>query len=237
MQVRVLFFGVLKDIAQRSEELLELEPGASLAAVLEHCARRYPPLGRMASDIALARNRRFAAPSTRLEEGDEVALLPPVSGGADPPAREIVEPGARFALTREPIEPDALARGLARPEDGAVVSFQGVVRNHSRGRATLFLDYESYEPMALQMMAQIGRELAERHGLGRIAIVHRLGRLRIGEISVVVMAAAPHREAAFRAVMEGIDRLKRSVPIWKKEHFADGECWVEGAWDRALLEP
>jgi molybdopterin synthase catalytic subunit len=120
---------------------------------------------------------------------------------------------------------------IQRPTDGAVVAFEGVVRNNTKGRATKFLDYDCYEPMALKMMAQIGREIAGGFAIGRIAMVHRLGRMEIGEASVLIAAAAPHRRPAFEAALEGIDRLKKLVPIWKKEHFADGEVWVEGEWD------
>jgi molybdopterin synthase catalytic subunit len=112
-----------------------------------------------------------------------------------------------------------------------VVTFEGTVRNHTGGRRTLYLDYEGYEPMALRTMAEIGRELAGSFAIERIAMAHRLGRLLVGETSVVVVVTAAHRRPAFEAALEGINRLKKRVPIWKKEHFADGEVWVEGAWD------
>ena len=115
--------------------------------------------------------------------------------------------------------------------EGAVVTFEGTVRNHTKGRATSCLDYECYESMAIKMMAQIGCEIAHAFQVGRVGMIHRLGRIEIGEASVVVVAAAPHRRAAFEASLEGINRLKKSVPIWKKEHFVDGEVWVEGEWD------
>jgi molybdopterin synthase catalytic subunit len=141
------------------------------------------------------------------------------------------EAGHYFALTREAIITKAVTERIQRPTDGAVVAFEGVVRNNTKGRATKFLDYDCYEPMALKMMAQIGREIAGGFAIGRIAMVHRLGRMEIGEASVLIAAAAPHRRPAFEAALEGIDRLKKLVPIWKKEHFADGEVWVEGEWD------
>ena len=127
-----------------------------------------------------------------------------------------------------------LAYRVLRDEDGAIVNFEGVVRNHSGGRATRFLEYEGYEAMAIKVMAQIGQELASTHAIGRVAMVHRLGRLEIGEISVAVVVSAPHRKPAFEAAHEGINRLKRLVPIWKKEHFVDGEVWVDGEWDAAV---
>jgi molybdopterin synthase catalytic subunit len=114
-----------------------------------------------------------------------------------------------------------------------VITFEGTVRNNTKGRRTLYLDYECYEPMAIKTLAEIGREIGGSHAIGRIAMVHRLGRMEIGETSVVVIVTAPHRQAAFDAALEGINRLKRLVPIWKKEHFVDGEVWVEGEWDRS----
>jgi molybdopterin synthase catalytic subunit len=113
-----------------------------------------------------------------------------------------------------------------------VITFEGTVRNNTKGRSTLCLDYECYESMALKMMAEIGREIAAAHAVGKVAMVHRLGRMLIGETSVAIVVTAPHRRAAFDAALEGINRLKKLVPIWKKEHFADGEVWVEGEWDK-----
>jgi molybdopterin synthase catalytic subunit len=143
--------------------------------------------------------------------------------------------GHLFALTRSTIDAAAIARRLLRGEDGAFVDFEGVVRNNTKGRPTKWLDYECYEPMALKVMAEIGREIAGQVAIGRIALVHRLGRMEIGETSVAVVVTAPHRRPAFEAALEGINRLKRTVPIWKKEYFADGEVWVEGEWDEKLL--
>ena len=115
--------------------------------------------------------------------------------------------------------------------EGAVVTFEGTARNHTGGRSTLCLDYECYESMALKTMARIGLEIAAQFPVSRIAMVHRLGRILVGETSVAVIVTAPHRRPAFEAALEGINRLKRHVPIWKKEHFMDGEVWVEGEWD------
>jgi molybdopterin synthase catalytic subunit len=191
----------------------------------------------MERSIALARNQCFAGASERIADGDEIALLPPVSGGAQPWTHQLTEePGGHFfALTREPIDTRALAGRVLRGEDGAVVTFEGVVRNNTAGRRTLHLDYECYEPMAVKVMAGIGCEVARTYSIGRIAMVHRLGRLEVGETSVAIAVSAPHRKAAFDAALEGINRLKRTVPIWKKEHFADGAVWVEGAWDDSVL--
>ena len=148
-------------------------------------------------------------------------------------APELADPaGHIFALTRQPIDTREVITRLLRGEDGAVVTFEGVVRNNSKGRSTRYLDYECYEPMAIKTMAEIGRSIAAAFPIDRIALVHRLGRLEIGEASVAVIVTSAHRKAAFDAALEGINRLKRLVPIWKKEYFTDGEVWVEGEWDQ-----
>jgi molybdopterin synthase catalytic subunit len=231
MRVKVLFFGQLKDIVGRSEEILELPEQARLASVFEHYSAAFPKLGEMAQSIVLARNQEFSPAHAAVADGDEIALLPPVSGGAYLSEMED-EAGHFFALTRDPIDAQELKQRLQRPEDGAAIDFEGVVRNNTKGRATRFLDYECYEPMALKKMAEIGREIAAQYAIGRMAMVHRLGRMEIGETSVAIVVTAPHRKPAFEAALEGINRLKRLVPIWKKEYFEDGEVWVEGEWDK-----
>ena len=237
MRVQILFFGLVKDVVGRSQESLEVAEGSSLESVFDNFAERYPKLKELRKSLVLARNQQFSSGAETLQDGDEIAFLPPVSGGAGSWTHEIedVESGNFFALTRDPIDARALAGRILRGEDGAVVSFDGVVRNNTKGRATKFLDYEGYESMAVQVMARIGRDLAGEYAIGRVAIVHRLGRLEIGEASVVIVVTAPHRRPAFEAALEGINRLKRLTPIWKKEHFADGEVWVEGEWDEAVL--
>jgi len=229
--VKVLFFGMLKDIVGRAEDELDLQQGGTLGGLFDGYCSQFPRLREMAGSILLARNQEFASAATQIANGDEIAFLPPVSGGSGSP-REISENGNFFELTWHPIVTRKIADRLLRGEDGAVVTFEGVVRNNTKGRQTHFLDYECYEPMALKLMARIGREIAASYAIDRIALVHRLGRMLIGETSVVVIVTAAHRKAAFEAALEGIDRLKRVVPIWKKEHFADGEVWVEGEWDR-----
>ena len=229
MQIRVLFFGQLKDVCGRSEEGLELPSGASVRAVFEHYAAMFPRLAAMARSVVMARNHEFAQPGDLLSEGDEVAMLPPVSGGA---VLKLEDPeGHFFEITREVIDVRAAEERLLQGIDGALVTFQGVVRNNTRGRATLRLDYECYEQMAIRQMATLGREIAAQFQISRIAMIHRLGTMEIGEASVAIFVASPHRKAAFDAALEGINRLKRQVPIWKKEYFADGEIWVEGEWD------
>jgi molybdopterin synthase catalytic subunit len=229
MRVKVLFFGVLKDLVGKSEESLDLPPGTTLESLFSRYSARYETLDARRPSILFARNQEFAAPGTLLEDNDEVAFLPPVSGGS------ANGDGHIFEIVRTPIDSEELVKRLQRPEDGAVVVFEGVVRNNTKGRATTHLEYECYEAMAKEQMARMGREIAGQFAIGHLGIVHRLGRLEIGEASVVVAATAPHRKPAFDAALEGINRLKREVPIWKKEFFADGAVWVDGEWDDKLL--
>src|SRR5215471_3525047 len=224
---------MLRDIVGRAEEEIEIEAGSCLGCVFERYAHQFPRLAGLKSSIVLARNHQFSDRSVIVSDGDEIAFLPPVSGGSGRYTQQIfdADQGYLFALTREPIDTTGVTKQLLRGEDGAVVNFEGVVRNNTKGRPTQFLEYECYEAMAVKMMAEIGCELAGSFEIGRLAMVHRLGRLEIGEASVAIVVTAPHRKAAFAAALEGINRLKRLVPIWKKEHFADGEVWVEGEWD------
>jgi molybdopterin synthase catalytic subunit/molybdopterin converting factor small subunit len=231
MHARVLFFGMLKEVVGRSAEEAEFAEGADLHHVFETYAAQYPRLREMARSIVIARNQEFAELAAKVEEGDEIAFLPPVSGGAGPELPEIAIGGNHYALTRHAIDTRSLIARLLTGAEGAVVTFEGTVRNNTKGRPTLFLDYECYESMALKTMARLGQEIAAAHPVGRIAMVHRLGRMLVGETSVVVIVTAEHRRAAFEAALDGIDRLKKLVPIWKKEHFVDGEVWVEGEWD------
>ena len=191
----------------------------------------------MLPSIVIALNQQFANPASPVSDGDEIAFLPPVSGGSGSFTHSIAhEDGHLFALTRDPIDGAAIARKILRGEDGAFVNFEGVTRNNSKGRATQYLEYECYEPMAIQVMETIGMEIAKSHAIGRIAMIHRLGRVEIGETSVAIIVTAPHRKPAFDAALEGINRLKRTVPIWKKEFFVDGEVWVDGEWDESVIK-
>jgi molybdopterin synthase catalytic subunit len=234
MHVQVLFFGMLRDMVGTSREEAEFPEGADLRTVFAGYAARFPRLGELAGSIVVVRNQEFADPAAKLAEGDEVAFLPPVSGGCHTSHLEIAEAGHYFALVRHPIDTRAVIARLLTGAEGAVVTFEGTARNNTRGRPTRYLDYEGYESMALGTMARIGREIAATHQVERVAMVHRLGRLLIGETSVAVIVTAAHRRPAFEAAMEGIDRLKKMVPIWKKERFLDGEVWVEGEWDDGI---
>ncbi len=240
VRVQVLFFGLLRDLMGKSQEYLDLGEsstgGHRLRDVFAHYSDRDPRLAGLAGSIVLARNQSFETPDCLITDGDEIAFLPPVSGGSGPFTHVIEDDrGHFFALTREKIDTESVKRQMLADHDGAMVDFEGVVRDNTKGRVTRFLDYECYEAMAIKLMAQIGREIAQAHAISRIALVHRLGRLEIGEASVVVIATSPHRGPAFAAALEGINRLKKTVPIWKKEHFADGEVWVDGDWDDAVV--
>ena len=178
-------------------------------------------------------NAEYAVASQLLHGGDQVALLPPVSGGSSARAATVSEPIQTLAkviaqLTRERIDADSLIALAKQPEDGAVIVFDGIVRNHSRGRPTLHLDYEAYEEMALRQMNDLAVKARERFAIRHVTIVHRLGRLQIGETSVLIVVASGHRGQAFDACRWLIDTLKRTVPIWKKETFLDGAVWADG---------
>ena len=229
MRVKVLFFGVLKDIVGKAEEWLEVPAGSTVGSLFAGYSQRYETLEGKRPSILFARNQEFATAETILCDNDEVAFLPPVSGGSSGGDGHI------FDIVRKTIDSRKLVEKLQRPEDGAVVVFEGVVRNNTKGRPTTHLEYECYEGMAKAQMVRIGREIAGQFAIGRLGMIHRLGRLEIGEASVVVAATAPHRKPAFEAALEGINRLKREVPIWKKEFFADGAVWVDGEWDERLL--
>jgi MoaE-MoaD fusion protein len=230
MQVRVLPFGMLKDSLGSSAARVELPEGATVADLLDRLAARRPalPLG----GIAVSVNAEYAAAAHVLREDDEVGLLPPVSGGALRTANALDEsseqPAVVTALAREPIDAEKLVAAAKQGEDGAVVVFDGIVRNHTRGRQTLHLDYEAYEEMAVKQMRELAVEARTRFGVRHVTIVHRLGRLEVGETSVLIVVASAHRTQAFEACRWLIDTLKTTVPIWKRETFADGSVWAPG---------
>jgi molybdopterin converting factor subunit 1 len=223
MRVRVLFFGQLKEIIGVAQEDAELSEGARVEDLFERYSRRFPKLAAFRASIAASVNQEYAAWRAPLANGDEVAFLPPVSGGQQVAIEEDI-----FQLVREPIRLREIVEGLKAPEDGAEVVFDGFVRNNFKGQRTLYLEYEAYEPMAYAKMREIGAEIRAKFPIHRLAIVHRLGRLEIGETSVLIAVSSPHRGAAFDACRYAIDTLKRTVPIWKKEYFAGGAVWAEG---------
>jgi molybdopterin synthase catalytic subunit len=219
MRIKILFFGPTHDLTGVEEQQLEIPEGESVEGLWSRCSKRFPRLQEAAYSLLFAVNRELADRSRVLRDGDEVAFLPPVSGGRSDDF---------FVLTRQPISTAELAVALKASRDGAVVVFEGIVRDHSQGRRTLYLEYEAYEPMAVQMMQEIGREAKRQFDIDHIGIIHRLGRLEIGETSVAILVTSAHRRAGFAACQYAIDRLKQVVPIWKKEYFEDGSLWAEG---------
>jgi len=223
MRVRVLFFGQLKEITGVAQEDAELSEGARVEDLFERYGRRFPRLAEFRPSVAASVNQEYALWRAPLSSGDEVAFLPPVSGGQQAALAEDI-----FQLVRRPIEPREIVESLKAPEDGAVVVFDGFVRDNFKGRRTLYLEYEAYEPMAYAQMRAIAAEVRAKFAIHRLAIVHRLGRVEIGETSVLIAVSSPHRDAAFDACRWAIDTLKRTVPIWKREYFAGGPAWAEG---------
>jgi molybdopterin synthase catalytic subunit/molybdopterin converting factor small subunit len=208
VRITVKLFAGLRERAGEGERELDLDTGARVADV-------WPPLGlgEEPEGLLYAVNKEYAPPDRRLSEGDEVALIPPVSGG-------------EFRLTAEPIDATAVIAEVADEHAGAVATFLGTTRVHSRGRTVLYLEYEAYEGMAEKVMEEIANALRERYELCRIAITHRVGRVGIGETSVAIAVSAPHREHALAACREAIDTLKVDVPLWKKEVYEGGEEWI-----------
>ncbi|HVG28245.1 MAG TPA: molybdenum cofactor biosynthesis protein MoaE [Pyrinomonadaceae bacterium] len=232
VRVRLLLFGAAREAAGGAEShALEVDAPATAASVFEAALGAFPALGRFGRSLLVAVNEEYAAPGRAVREGDEVAIFPPVSGGAGDESKTDENPkGARdfFELTTEPIDVGEVARRVVPAACGATVTLDGYVREWTRGRRTLHLTYEAYAPMALRELGRLCRELHERFDIAHVGVVHRTGRLEIGETSVVISVSAPHRRAAFEACEWAIRELKRTVPVWKKEFFADGEVWVEG---------
>ncbi len=224
--VRILFFGAARDAVGHSEVEVVLRgtqtAGSAFAEVLE----RFPALKRFGRSLLFAVNQEYADPNREVNDGDELAVFPPVSGGSTTKPAGISHDF--FELTTDVIDVGSVARRIVLPECGATVTLDGYAREWTRGRRTLHLIYEAYAPMALSELERLGREAHERFEIAYIGIVHRTGRLEMGETSVVISVGAPHRRAAFEACEWAIRELKRTVPIWKKEIFDDGEGWVEG---------
>ena len=208
MKVSVRLFAGLRERAGTGRRELELAEGAQVRDVWDALALGDEPAG-----LLYAVDRTYAEPETELTEGAEVALIPPVSGGD-------------FRLSAEPLSLDAVVREVARDGAGAIATFTGTVRDRSRDRDVIRLEYEAYEGMAEQVMAELAADLKARFDLCEIAIHHRTGTVRIGEPSVVIAVSAPHRADALAACKEAIDTLKQTVPLWKKELYEGGEEWI-----------
>ena len=220
MRVRVELFGRAATQSGEREVQLEIGDGATLRQVAEGLVSRFPVLDWIPQVSRPARNLEYARWEDPVSDGDEVSFIPPVSGGAN-------EPRVWVELTEAPLDPAPLVRWAEAPEMGAVVTFSGNVRNHNRGRQVEYLEYDAYRPMAERELCAIADEAVQRWN-GRVAVSHRLGRLEIGDPSVLVVAACAHRGDAFEACRYVIDTLKERVPIWKREVWVGGEAWIEG---------
>jgi len=218
VKVRVLFFGAARDVVDQNPLEISLAKPATVSTAFQTLVQRFSDLERFGRSLLFAVNQEYATPDTILKENDELAVFPPVSGGASHDF---------FELTTEPIDVGAVARRVVLPECGATVTLDGYAREWTRGKQTLYLVYEAYDEMALTEMERLGVEAHKQFDIAHLGIVHRTGRLEIGETSVVIAASAPHRQAAFQACEWAIRELKRTVPIWKKEVYVDGEEWVE----------
>jgi len=218
VKVKVIYFGILREIAGAPQEHLEVAENATAGELFARVMGKYPEMERFAKSLAIAVNLEYSTHSQKLNADDEVALIPPVSGGTSP----------RCEIVRERIAIEEIANAMRAGEDGAVIVFEGVVRNNTRGRKTLYLDYEAYQAMALKEMEALCEQALREYKIRDIRIVHRIGRLEIGETSVLIVVASVHRGAAFDACRFTIDTLKKKVPIWKKEYFEDGAVWADG---------
>jgi molybdopterin converting factor subunit 1 len=247
LTVTVLFFGAARDAVGREEVKLSLR-AANAANAFQEVLEHFPELRRFGRSLLFAVNQEYADADRVINEGDELAVFPPVSGGCASQKPDTEETEARatgtagvspaatldidfLELTTQPIDVGAVARRVVLPECGATVTLDGYAREWTRGRRTLHLVYEAYAPMALSELERLAREAHQRFEIAHIGIVHRTGRLEIGETSVVIAVSAPHRRAAFEACEWAIRELKRTVPVWKKEVFENGEAWVEGEVD------
>jgi molybdopterin converting factor subunit 1 len=226
MQITVHFFaGMAEAAGKRSHELTLAEP-ATVADLIRELTALFPQAREWLERSLIAVNQEFAGPQTSLKEQDEVAVIPPVSGGSGE--------ADRFVITDEPLSADRMIALVSNPYAGAVLTFVGTVREFTNGQRTVYLEYEAYREMAIKKMKEIAREIDERWPGAQVAIAHRTGRLHIEEIAVIIAVATAHRAAAFEAGRYAIERLKQIVPIWKKEIWEDGSEWVghqQGPWN------
>ena len=218
MRVSIFLFAAYREKTGSGRLQIELPEGATAGDALRRVARDVPRLAPLLGSAALAVNAEYAGPDAPLKDGDEVALIPPVSGGAS----SVVT----ASITDKPIDADAATASLVRPTDGALVVFEGVVRAFTDGRRLLHMEYEAYHPMAEKLLRRIAEEVRARHSVDDIVIVHRVGRIAVGESSLLIAVASPHRREAFAACQEAVDRIKDLAPIWKKEVWEGGEDWV-----------
>lgn len=216
MKVQIRYFAMIREIVGMTAEQREIPAGTTAGDLFDVLVGQFPRLERLQPITMVMVNQNYVERDHLLRHGDEVALIPPVSGGE----------ARRFVVQSEPLDPREQESLVAHAGAGAIVTFTGQVRDHGRGLPVVRLDYEAYAPAAEKMLAQIGDEIRERWEIGAVAIAHRTGSLAIGEVSVVIAVASAHRDAAFEASRYAIERIKEIVPIWKKEHYADGAVWL-----------
>jgi MoaE-MoaD fusion protein len=217
MNIKIRYFAIVREALGKREETRDVPDGSSAGDLLAAITREVPRLANLGRAMMLMVNQEYVEPSHVLHDGDEFVIIPPVSGGSD---------GHFFKVTSDPIDARTTEAIVADDAAGAIVTFTGAVRNHARGQHVVALDYEAYPPAAEKMLAQIGDEIGAKWNLDRVAIVHRTGLLKPGEISVVISISSAHRDEAFEAARYAIERIKEIVPIWKKEHYRDGATWV-----------
>src|SRR5262245_53577837 len=226
VKIQVLFFGAARDVVEDNQVEISIDTPATVQSAFQYLVSKHSQLGRFGRSLLFAVNQVYASPETPLSNNDELAIFPPVSGGATGEVCDYRCPLDFYELTTQPIDVGSVARRVVPPECGATVTLDGYAREWTKGRRTRYLVYEAYGPMAVSEMEKLGASAHKQFEIAHIGIVHRTGRLEIGETSVVIAVSAPHRRAAFEACEWVIKELKRTVPIWKKEVFGDGEVWV-----------
>lgn len=224
MVLRIVYFALLRERLGRSEESLELPAPATVADALAALKERHAQLAGMSRSLLLAVNQALVPADFPLSDGDELALLPPVSGGSGESGESL-----RCRISREPLQVQEVLDLVRGPGLGGLVLFCGLVRDNNLGKQVVRLDYEAYDSMAVRSMATIRESIEAATPGAKLAMIHRVGSLSIGDLAVLVAAATPHRAEAFAACREAIERLKKEVPVWKKEFSADGEEWLGGA--------
>lgn len=217
MRITIKYFAIIRETLGRGEETRDVPESTTAGDLLDQIGADAPNVARMLPALMIMVNQEYATRGQVLQDGDELALIPPVSGGAET---------QWFRVQAEPIDPREVENLVTGPAVGGIVTFSGAVRDHARGKTVVALDYEAYAPAAVKMLSRIGDEVRDRWQIDQIAIVHRTGLLKVGEVSVVISASSAHRAEAFAACSYAIDRIKEIVPIWKKELYEDGSHWV-----------
>ncbi|MDP2727788.1 MAG: MoaD family protein [Dehalococcoidia bacterium] len=215
MRVKIRFFASFREIAREKERTADVAIGSTPASLLATLAQEFPDMEGLRSTTVFAVNGDYVKWDRVLKDGDEVTFIPPVSGGQ-----------GMYEITDGVLSLEEVAAKVRHPSCGAVTIFMGTVRDVSQGRKVVYLEYEAYKEMAQNKLAEIGDEIRARWGLERVAISHRVGRLDLGETSVIIAVASPHRDEGFAACRYAIETIKKTVPIWKKEVWEDGEAWV-----------